>query len=48
MLKVLLKQAQVLEMSELELDPIAGSFSEISTANGKITLYVSEKANVVN
>jgi len=32
---------------ELELDPIAGSFSEISTGNGKITLYVSEKANVV-
>jgi len=32
---------------ELELDPIAGSLSEISTGNGKITLYVSEKANVV-
>ena len=32
---------------ELELDPIAGSFSEISTGNGKITLYVPEKANVV-
>ncbi|MCU0343043.1 MAG: DUF4097 domain-containing protein [Ignavibacterium sp.] len=32
---------------ELELDPIAGSFSEISTGNGKITLYLSEKANVV-
>jgi hypothetical protein len=32
---------------ELELDPIAGSFSEISTGKGKITLYVSEKANAV-
>lgn len=32
---------------ELELDPIAGSFSEISTGNGKITLYLSEKANIV-
>lgn len=32
---------------EIELDPIAGSHSEVSTGNGKITLYVSEKANVV-
>jgi len=32
---------------ELELDPSAGSLSEVSTGNGKIILYVSEKANVV-
>ncbi len=32
---------------ELDLDPIEGSLSEISTGNGKITLYLSEKANVV-